>query len=163
MTSSKVRQNGLMLAGLLVVCFWQSAGAAQTFGKGTIPRVGTIKDYPATGLMTGCGNLYVYKAADAKSTDSNYVFLARGDGSNAWMNLNGRDVRLRQLKSKPRGKQNSHRLFYLYKDVRINIVFEDFKPEGVEITEGDPMFKMKITLRKGSSVRTIQAVGSSDC
>ena len=73
------------------------------------------------------------------------------------------DGRLRQLKSKPRGKQNSHRLFYLYKDVRINIVFEDFKPEGAEIPEGDPMFKMKITLRKRSSVRTIQAVGSSDC
>jgi hypothetical protein len=163
MTSSNVRRKGLLLASLLLICLWPSAGTAQVSSKGPIPHVGTIKDYPATGLMVGCGNLYFYKTVDAKSSDSNYVFLARGDGSNAWMNLNGRDVRLRQLKSKARGKQNSHRFFYLYKDVRINVVFEDFKPEGAEITEEDPMFKMRITLRKGRAVRTIQAVGSADC
>ena len=78
-----------------------------------MPGVGTIKEYPATGLMTGCGNLYFYKAGQQNSRAANYVFLSRGDGSHAWMNLNGRDVLLRQIKSAARGKQKHGRAILL--------------------------------------------------
>jgi hypothetical protein len=57
-----------------------------------LPQVGTIKDYPATGLMTGCGNLYAYPLHRTNPAPEAYVFLSRGDGSNAWINLDGRDL-----------------------------------------------------------------------
>jgi len=126
-----------------------------------IARIGTIKNYPATGLMTGCGNLYFYKAGQENSRDANYVFLSRGDGSHAWMNLNGRDVLLRKIKSTARENQKSRRLSYLYGGVRITVDFEDFSPDD---TSGDgTTMRMKITLRNGRDVRVIKALGSSDC
>lgn len=127
-----------------------------------LPRVGTIKDYPATGLMTGCGNLYFYQANNSNSSASDYVFLARGDGSNAWMNLSGRDQRLRQIKL-PRTRRNSHRFEYRLGTLRISILFEGFKRGNAAVEEDEPMLRIKITLRRGPAVRIVQAAGSSDC
>lgn len=150
-----------MAASFCLVCSFSATATAQAAKPASVPRVGTIKDYPATGLTVGCGNLYFYKAADAKSTTANYVFLSRGDGSHAWMNLNGRDVRLRQLKSTARGNPNSRRHFYSYGNVRITVDFRDTPEDAVG--EGDQRLKMRITLRNGRAVRVIQAVGDSDC
>ena len=128
--------------------------------NGPLPKVGTIKDYPATGLMTGCGNLYFYKAADANSGTDNYVFLSRGDGGNAWMNLNGRDVRLLQIKSGVRANRKLRGYFYRHCGVRITVEIEEYNPPpgATEHTS-----KMKITFRKGRAVRVVHAVGGSDC
>jgi hypothetical protein len=135
--------------------------AAQSEGRsGGIPKVATIKDYPATGLMTGCGNLYFYPAIKTTSSPEAYVFAAHGDGSNAWMNLNGRDVRLRQIRSP---NQQSRQFYYRFGKLRINVTFEDFKPENAEVTESDPMFKMKITLTRGRTKRVVRAIGDADC
>jgi hypothetical protein len=41
----------------------QALSNRRTPARNSLPRVGTIKDYPATGLMTGCGNWYYYPAA----------------------------------------------------------------------------------------------------
>lgn len=145
----------LAIAGLM--CVLPSAATAQA-AKHSFPKVGTIKDYPATGLMTGCGNLYFYKAADANSTTANYVFLSRGDGSNAWMNLNGRDVRLRKIRA--RGDKKFRRYSYLYRNVRITVEFQEYTaPAG----QTDHTLEMKITLRGGRKVRIVRAVGGSDC
>jgi hypothetical protein len=76
------------------------------------------------------------------------------------MNLNGRDVRLRKIKSGPKGFRQ---LFYRFGDLRITVAIDDFKPESAEVVEGDHMFKMKITLRRGRAVRVVHAVGSADC
>jgi hypothetical protein len=131
--------------------------------KDVLPRVGTIKDYPATGLMTGCANLYFYPALKSESSSEAYIFLAHGDGSNAWMNLDGRDVRLQQIKS--RAAEDRKPLGYAYRlgALRINVVIENFKPANATADEADSMFKMKITLRHGRTVRIIRAVGDSDC
>jgi hypothetical protein len=150
----------LLAAAGLFVGLSPVAARAQTVKRTSFPRVGTIKDYPATGLMTGCGNLYFYKAAPAKSDGANYVFLSRGGGDNAWMNLNGRDVRLKQVKSAS-ANTKSRRYDYRYGDLRLTVVFEDFKPRNPD--ESDHMFKMKIILRKGREVRVVHAVGSADC
>jgi len=89
------------------------------------------------------------------------VFLSRGDGSHAWMNLNGRDVLLRKIKSTARENQKSRRLSYRYGGVRITVDFEDFSPDD---TSGDgTTMRMKITLRNGRDVRVMKALGSSDC
>lgn len=125
------------------------------------PRIGEIKDYPATGLMTGCGNLYFFKAG-ARMTDATYVFLARGDGSNAWMNLDGRDVRLRQIKSAKGGSQKPLRYTYVSGQTRVSVVIEDVKPKA-DGAEPEHMYRMTIKVRKGSAVRVVHAVGDSDC
>ena len=90
------------------------------------------------------------------------MFLSRSGGSGAWMNLNGRDVRLRRIELTVRGQQNSRRYLYRHGDVLITVEFEDFAKEGAA-GEGDHMFKMKITLRKGRAVRVVSAVGDADC
>jgi hypothetical protein len=131
--------------------------------KNSLPRVGTIKDYPATGLMTGCGNLYFYPASQAGRSDAAYVFLSRGDGDNAWMNLGGRDVRLRQIKSLSREKRKPHRYYYRFGRLRVTLLFEDFKPKDAPVEEGDSMFKMTIIVRNGRATRIVRAVGDSDC
>ena len=143
--------SALLIWALSPVGFSQSANVS-------LPKVGTIKDYPATGLMTGCGNLYFYKASDAESTTANYVFLSRGDGSHAWMNLNGRDVRLRKIKS--RGDRKFSRYSYQYRDVRVTVEFAEYTASAGET---DHTSKMKITLRRGGRVLIVRAVGGSDC
>jgi hypothetical protein len=146
-------------ATALLMWILSGAATAQTPTRNSLPRVGTIKDYPATGLMTGCGNVYVYKVADADSSTANYVFLSRGDGSHAWMNLNGRDVRLRKTKSGA-GARRLRSDSYSYGNVHITVETKPFTPRA-----GRPehMFKMKITLRKGRAVRVVHAIGDADC
>jgi hypothetical protein len=112
--------------------------------------------------MTGCGNLYFYPASHTTSTDADYIFLARGDGSNAWMNLDGRDVRLLQVK-RSRRDRSLHRYYYRLGKLQVSIVIEDFKPANAATHEGDSMYRMRITLRQGRAVRTVKAVGDSDC
>ena len=128
-----------------------------------LPRVGTIKDYPATGLMTGCGNLYAYPVPRTNMAPEAYVFLSGGDGNNAWMNLDGRDVRLRHVKQFSGKSRKPQQYFYRLGTLRISVVIEAFKPDGAGVREADPMFKMKITLRRGHLARIIRAVGDSDC
>jgi hypothetical protein len=146
---------------LLLGGFCSFECAAQNPKRHVLPRVGTIKDYPATGLMTGCGNLYFYPATKPKSSD--HVFLASGDGNNAWMNLDGRDVRLQQIRASTQANRKVEGYFYRLGNLRIRVVIEKFKPEDAAVEEGDLMFKMKITLRRGSAVRIVRAVGDSDC
>ena len=160
MTSSniKVRLPVVTGAAALFIFLFSVGATAQTRQFNSLPRVGTIKDYPATGLMTGCGNLYFYKVEDANSTIANYVFLSRGDGSHAWMNLNGRDVLLRKIKS--RVDRKFSRYSYQYRDVRVTVEFAEYTaPAG----ETDHTSKMKITFRRGGRVRIVRAVGGSDC
>ena len=157
----RIRLTSLTLSALFVLLFSVSA-AAQTPKKAALPAVETIKEYPGTGLMTGCGNLYFHQASRARSSDADYVFLSRGDGSHAWMNLNGRDVLLRQLKSPTRRGQKLRPFSYRYGKVRITVVIEPFKSDDA-MGEGDPMYKMRISLRNGSKVLVVHAVGDADC
>ena len=160
MTSPNIKLRPPVATVALLVCFFSIAATAQTPKQNPLPRVGTIKDYPATGLMTGCGNLYFYKAADSESTTANYVFLSRGDGSHAWMNLDGRDVRLQQIKSGVGANRKVRGYFYRYRGVRITVEVEEYTPPvgAVEHTS-----KMKITLRRDGRARIVRAVGGSDC
>lgn len=113
--------------------------------------------------MTGCGNLYAYRASRAVASASDYVFLARGDGSHAWMNLDGRDANLRQLKSLTNENRSLGHYEYRFGKFHISVDIEKFRREGEPEKESDPMFKMKITLRSGKALRIVRAVGDSDC
>ncbi len=144
-----------------LICLSAVPNVAQGSKPNSLPRIGTIKDYKATGLMTGCGNLYFYHRNRTGSTDADYVFLSRGDGSHAWMNLNGRDVRLRQIKRAAGSHKGLRGFNYRYGNLQITVAIESFnsKTSG----DSDPMYQMKITVRRGRVLRVVQAVGDTDC
>ena len=150
------RHRTPLAVAALLICACGVNGRAQN----SLPSIGTIKDYPATGLMTGCGNLYFHQRGKSQPTDADFVFLARGDGSNAWMNLNGRDVRLRQIKIRSSTRKPGPYL-YRYGNWQITVAIENLTTKAAG--EADPMYQMKITLRKGRSVRVVHAAGDSDC
>lgn len=164
--SARVRLPAVLCCAFIISLVSMDCAAQskpRNIRREVLPRVGTIKDYPATGLMTGCGNLYFFPASPARLSSDAYVFIARGDGSNAWMNLGGRDVRLRKIAPLTREGRKMRGFYYRSGGLRISVIIEDFKPENAPVDEGDSMFKMKITLRKGRAVRIVRAVGDADC
>ena len=126
-----------------------------------LPRVGLIKDYPATGMTVGCGNLYVELPDTGINSGDKYVFLSRGDGTNGWINLNGRDVSLRLLRTDTMYSSTESfvvRHLYRYSGVSIIVtVRRDGQPDA------DGRMKMSITLRRGKVIKSFEAVGTSDC
>lgn len=150
-------------AALICSAFVAPASCAAQ-GRG-LPRVGTIKDYPATGLTVGCGNIYSHLPRQSESAGGNYVFISSSDGGNAWMNLGGRDVRLRQIRRAARDVRNSRdasRFEYRAGSVRVSVAFTEVKP-GDPLYDEDIMFRLRITLRRGRAARVISAVGHADC
>ncbi len=139
--------------------------AAQQSKRNALPRIGAIKDYPVTGLATGCGNYYFAFPQRDRVETPRYVFLARPGGKDAWMNLGGRDTRLQQIKSSYRQNQRARRFRYRVGEIFINVVIKDFEPE-YELTDEEKdnfMFEAIITLRRGRAARTIKVFGHADC
>ena len=131
--------------------------------QGGLPRVGTIKDYPATGLTVGCGNYYFHLPHEAGSPGAAYVFIARSDGDNAWMNLGGRDVRLQKTwAAAARVGGKAQPLTYRLGTLRVSVLIQELRPEGSPAGD-DFVLKMTITLRRGRAARTVRAVGYTDC
>jgi len=154
----KIINVGLLLLTVLAV---GSIVSAQNRKRNVAPRVGTIKDYPATGLMTGCANLYFEFANRTPATSDAYVFLSRSAGEDAWMNLDGRDMRLvlRKTTIWHKRDESERRSQYDYRAgaARISVFIE---PRNAA---EDYTLVMKIILRQGRAVRIVNAVGSSDC
>lgn len=146
---------------VLVIAVLVSSMAAKSgpIAKSRLPRVGVIKDYPATGMTVGCGNLYFEVPKKPGSLTTKYIYLARGDGSNAWLNLDGRDTRVEFLKTKTKEGASGATKYY-YRFGKTNIL--------VSITnsgryEDDYPLLMTITLQRGELLRRVKAIGSSDC
>jgi len=79
------------------------------------------------------------------------------------MNLGGRDVRLQQIRLLAGKDRKPKQYSYRSGSLRIFVIIEAFTPAGATAGESDPMFKMKITLRRGQAVRIVRAVGDADC
>lgn len=152
------------IALIFIIFLLALAGAAQTKRKvkSGLPVVGTIKNYEATGLTMGCNNLYFTFPEKGKiSANEEYVFISRSEGADAWMNLDGRDTALQQIKYSK--KKMPLRFYYRARNALIGVLIEDFKPRNALYEEGDSMFKMRILLRRGRIAKTIRAVGYADC
>ena len=133
--------------------------AARVAEAGRAPRVGTIKDYPATGMMTGCGNSYFHLPHQAAS-DTSLIFIAPGDGNFAWMNLDGRDTRVSLLRAMTwYEKEAGVRWRHVYRAGATHITTVYVMDER----GADEPIRMTITVRRGRAARTVRVVGSADC
>jgi hypothetical protein len=90
-------------------------------------------------MMTGCDNSYFHLPRQAAS-DTSLVFIAPGDGNFAWMNLDGRNVKLKLLKTT---------LYHLDEYGAANAVYE-YRYQNVAVTVSLPFFPMAPS-RCGSS------------
>jgi hypothetical protein len=157
--SRPVVSSALCVAVLVLTLPLDCAARATERRKGRAPRVGTIKDYPATGMMTGCGNSYFHFPRQAAS-DTSLVFIASGDGNFAWMNLDGRDTRISLVRAmtwyeKEAGVKWRH-------DYRAGATLISTVSVRDERDVDEPI-RMTITIRRGRAARTVRVVGSADC
>lgn len=129
--------------------------------KPRLPRLGAIKNYEATGMQTGCGNLYFTLPNEGDAHPARYIYLARPGGKDGWFNLDGRDTELKLLKTeitKYGVVDEERRYFYRAGATRITVTIRDTAPENP-----DYLFAAVITLRRGRASRRIKIIGSSDC
>jgi len=127
--------------------------------------VGIIKN---SDVMQGCG-CYFNPATETNRGSTRYVFLASLEaGQNAWMNIDGKDVKLRLIKSvDPKGqikvgKRSTGQ--YASGDIVVNVekVVTGVCPpkdEDCEVTD----YEATISITKGNRAQTAKAKGGCGC
>jgi hypothetical protein len=144
--------TALALAQLcIVICCAQSGGGSQ------LPRVRRLRsDQPASSGKDGCDNhpLTFHKDGD------DYFFDSHDDGRDAWMNLDGKNVRLTLLRSvlvytDEFGTANAT---YEYRDKRTLITVK--LPFYSDYTNSVPA---TVRLRRDGSMRTYKAFVAAQC
>jgi hypothetical protein len=129
----------------------------RTQGRSDLPRVGMIeRDGQRSTGVPGCDShpLSFKKGAD------DLFFESHPDGLDAWMNLDGRNVKLRLLKTT---------LHHLDEYGAANAVYE-YRHRNVAVTVSLPVVSdyvdwlpAKVVLRKGRAVRAIRAFVMPQC
>jgi hypothetical protein len=110
-------------------------------------------------MQTGCGNSYFHFPRQAAS-DTNLVFIAPGDGNFAWMNLDGRDTRVRLVRATTwYEKEAGVKWRHDYRAGATLISTESVRDER----DVDNPIRMTITVRRGRASWTVRVVGSADC
>jgi hypothetical protein len=126
-------------------------------GGSALPRVGMIdSDAPRSSRVDGCDSHLL----SLKEEADRLFFESHPDGQDAWMNLDGRNVKLRLLKVT---------LNYLDEFGTANGVYE-YSHKDVAVTVSLPVVydyidwvPAKVVLRKGRAVRTIRAFVMPQC
>lgn len=147
-------------AAFLLPADCAAQGRAQ---RGRLPRIGAIKGYPEkTGLAAGCGNYYFHPIPyRPEALDHPLLFIANSDGTYAWMNLGGRDVRLTPLRLSRRDPRRARGFYYRHGALRVSVIFERFA--SGEMHDEDFRLKIRIVLRRGRAVRIARGIGYADC
>lgn len=127
--------------------------------KNVLPRVGAIKDLENFyHRKAGCGNHFLYVRKYA--IHENNIFNSDDEGYNAWMNLDGRNVELKLVKTTLLHREifnDADAIYeYLSGNVRITVRLRRFS----DYIAWEPA---TITLRKGRAVRTIRAYITPQC
>lgn len=150
----------LACASLLLPADCEAQGRARAGG---LPRIGTIKGYPEkTGLAAGCGNYYFHPLPyDPEALSHPLLFIANSDGTYAWMNLGGRDVRLTPIRMARRDPRRPRGFYYRHGTMRVSVIFVEFAPG--EWHDEDFRLKIRIILRRGRDVTTAGGIGYADC
>ena len=123
------------------------------------PRVGAIGELDEAIRIAwgGCDKHYLTPLNG--SIGGKYIFISNADGSIAWMNLNGHDVRLELVKTTLwRRRRGNVFAQYEYRAGRTQIRVS--LPQDTDYIFG---YRAKIVLRKGRAVRTIKVFGLPQC
>ena len=129
----------------------------RTRGRNALPRVGLIdRDAPRGARVPGCDS----HPLSLKKEAEELFFESRPDGLDAWMNLDGRNVKLKLLKTT---------LYHLDEFGGGNAVYE-YRHRNVAVTVSLPFYSdyvdwlpAKVVLRRGRAVRAIRAFVMPQC
>jgi hypothetical protein len=120
--------------------------------------------------VRGCGCSF-YRPGEEKKSDAKKIFSSEDFGRIAWMNLNGEDVRIDQIKStEPMEnikKGSRYYKIYRYREMQIRIDYRvtwtcssDMpESESCEVTHYD----VKITFSQNGHMNTVLAKGVCGC
>lgn len=116
-------------------------------------------------VVQGCG-CYFNAATDKRANSTRYVFLAGYDAGHAWMNIDGKDVKLpltRSVEAPGELKVGSRSVeHYAAGDITVEIekvVTKLCEEEGCEVTD----YAATINLVNGRRTQTAQAKGGCGC
>ena len=129
----------------------------RTQGKSVLPRVGLIDgDAPRSSRLDGCDSHLL----SLKEEADRLFFESHPDGQDAWMNLDGRNVKLRLLKVTLNYLDEygtaSGVYEYSYRDVAVTVSL----PVVYDYIDWVPA---KVVLRKGRAARTFKAFVMPQC
>jgi hypothetical protein len=126
-------------------------------GRKSLPRVDAIGNYDfSIAFAEGCAIFGIRRANPPAE-----IFMSNGDGSNAWMNLNGRMRQLRHIKTTllyrtPDGEPSTV-YEYRFGRTRIFVSLGQFKESA------SSEYPAKIILQNGRAKRTINAAIEPQC
>jgi hypothetical protein len=122
-------------------------------------------------LVSGCTCVFQTAAEAKKRNSQKYLFLSELGTREGWMNIDGKDTRLKLVKSTEntnirRRARVGNRFYEEYRaagiKVRIDYVTRWVCPprdEGCEATD----YNVTITINKGKSTQTLKATGACGC
>jgi hypothetical protein len=124
--------------------------------KSKLPRIGYLREDQKTGGgKEGCGDHVIY----FKEGQEHAIFASDDEGFNAWMNLNGKNVELRLIKTTlyHRDALDADAIYeYRYRDVQITVRMP-------QLYDYVFYFPVRIVIRRGNSRRFMKAVVSPQC
>jgi hypothetical protein len=149
---------------ILLIATLCLAGASFAQRQASPGLVGTVTDQ---NLIDGCG--CYFKVRGSKRTSQKYIFAESiEEDARIWMNIDGRDVRLRivkdwRIRDRERVGNRSTRTFAAdgisvtstYRTTRVCAKYD----ENCESSDYEATF----VVRKGKRVQTVRAVGSCGC
>lgn len=116
-------------------------------------------------LADGCGCYFKFRGANKNS--AKYMFVEGAD-DDPWMNIAGRDIRLRRVKESERGERervgSSHMKTYAADDISVTSTYVATRvcPHADENCESHE-YKATFVVRKGKKTETVKAVGWCGC
>ncbi len=152
-----------VLCALFLSPLVSAQGPAQKKRPG--PRVGEIENLTKVSETVSCG-FYFQLPKQEEPGANRYVFISQPDGRDAWMNLDGRDVRLTLVRISPYPKERvgaRRRIDYRagggHRVLVETIVVGLSDENNYEPTR----FRVTLTIGKGGRKRVVRAVGYSGC
>ena len=154
----RVRFFGLIFTGFLFFC-----ASSDVFGQ---VKIAELKN---SGVVDGC-NCGFQTAVEAKKPDSQkFLFLSELGSREGWMNINGKDTKLKLVKTTDNSRRRARVGDRFYEEysapgvkVRIDYTTKWVCPprdESCEVTNYD----VTITVTKGKTSKTVKAKGSCGC
>jgi hypothetical protein len=125
-----------------------------------------IANIQNSGVVEGCG-CYFHSLADGQKGAEKFIFMADVN-EDAWMNINGKDVKLRFISSSPDTAQPKigQRSFSQYKSgnlrVRVDYIVTGVCQPNDEQCESTS-YNARISVVRGASRRIIEAKGGCGC